>query len=57
MTNDAIGLTKVEAKLTDLQAQVAEMTSRHEDPHYIIGWMEGGIRTALISISVWKDDQ
>jgi hypothetical protein len=31
------------------------MASKHEDPHYIIGWAEGGIKTALVEISVWKE--
>lgn len=51
----AEGLKRVEQKLTELQAQLAEMTSKHDDPHYIIGWAEGGIRAALTEINVWTE--
>lgn len=51
----AEGLKRVEAKLTDLQAQLAEMNTRKEDMAYMLGWAEGGIKAALVEISVWKE--
>ena len=51
----AEALNRVEAKLTQLQAQLAEMAARHEDPHYMLGWAEGGIKAALVEINVWTE--
>jgi hypothetical protein len=48
-------LNRVEAKLTRLQAQLADMAGRREDPHYMLGWAEGGIKAALVEISVWRE--
>lgn len=55
MDYTAEALKRVEAKLTQLQAQLAEMTASHEDPSYALGWAEGGIKAALVEISVWKE--
>lgn len=49
------GLKRVEAKLTKLQAQLAEMAERGEETAYMLGWAEGGIKSALVEISVWKE--
>lgn len=48
-------LNRVEAKLMELQIQLADMAERCEDPHYAWGWAEGGITAVLTEISVWKD--
>jgi hypothetical protein len=48
-------LLRVEAKLTQLQAQLADMTQHKEDVAYMLGWAQGGIKAALIEISVWKE--
>jgi len=53
-THTTEALNRVEARLTQLQAQVAEMHTAYTDPHYIIGWMESAIKTALTEIEVWK---
>ena len=55
MDYNAEGLKRVEAKLTKLQAQLAEMAERREETAYILGWAEGGIKAALVEISVWKE--
>jgi hypothetical protein len=51
----AEGLKRAEAKLAQLQAQLAEMSARKEDLAYMLGWAEGGIKAALVEISVWKE--
>jgi hypothetical protein len=48
-------LNRVEAKLIELQAQLNEMDQQREEPSYMLGWAEGGIKAALIEISVWKE--
>jgi len=48
-------LKRVETKLAQLEAQLAEMAARHENPHYMLGWAEGGIKAALVEISVWRE--
>ena len=48
-------LKRVETKLAQLQAQLAEMAARHENPHYMLGWAEGGIKAALVEINVWTE--
>jgi hypothetical protein len=51
-TSDA--LRRVESKLIRLQAQVADMQANGTDAHYIVGWVEGSIKAALIEIDVWS---
>jgi hypothetical protein len=53
--SDTETLKRVEKKLTDLQAQLAEMIERKEDMAYMLGWAEGGIKAALIELSAWKE--
>jgi hypothetical protein len=55
MDYSAEALNRVEAKLTRLQAELAEMYDLREDPYRIIGWAEGGIKVALAEITVWKE--
>ena len=55
MDYSAEALKRVEAKLTELQAQLADMSARKEGTAYMLGWAEGGIKAALVEISVWKE--
>jgi hypothetical protein len=55
MDYSAETLNRVEAKLTKLQAQLAELSERQEGSAYMLGWAESGIQAALAEISVWRE--
>ena len=54
-TYDAQALARVEAKLRQLQEQLAGLSERGEEMSYMLGWAKGGISAALTEIDVWRE--
>jgi hypothetical protein len=55
-SHDTQALARVEAKLRELQEQLARLSEQGEEPAYRLGWASGGIKAALAEIDAWKDD-
>jgi len=56
ISDEAQALARVEAKLRQLQEQLAELSEQGEEPAYRLGWATGGIKAVLAVIDAWKDD-